>query len=231
MCSHWNSAAARPAPASAEASQWPPSTSSGIGNQASKAPPTPLSAPRPMAASHWPAKGSAPSGRLSAQATSSHSSTAGKASADPPASNPSQACAPAATNITPTATTACTSSKARNTTPTWQTSNTEAGPACAGAAGASVSSTVGPKPVVGSSDGRGGASARLSSCGGSGFMAGGGSIESMDGTSRTLSPTPAAAHSCASVWSCALRVVHHTPWPATHSTRSPRPGRRCFQSR
>ena len=88
------------------------------------------SAPIGTTTHHWPASGSAVIGRFKAQVSSSQSNTAGSAPADPAASSSIQDCKPVAWKLTAIATTACTNSSARNTTPTWHTSNS----ACAGRA-------------------------------------------------------------------------------------------------
>ena len=149
-CSQWNIAAASAAPATAGGLQAGAPSGSPAANHASSAPNAPLAAPSAIATAHWPASGSAPNGRRPAHAASSQSSTDGNATLDPAAITVTHAAIDPAMNIAPIASTPCTKSSARSTTPTWHTSKTEPGAAAAGA-GASASNSVVPKPVEGGS--------------------------------------------------------------------------------
>src|SRR5439155_26353865 len=114
-----------PAPASTGASQRTPLNRSRPVNQPRPQPNSPQAAPRPLAAPHCALSGNAASGCFSRQATSSHSSTPGKATAEPADARASHDAKLLATKSTPTAITTCTNSKARSTTPTWQTSKVD----------------------------------------------------------------------------------------------------------
>src|SRR6185295_15696367 len=81
----------------------------------------------------------------------------------PNANSVTQSGQEAAANRTPTSSRPCTNSSARNTTPTWQTSNAETGPERVDEPGvARPSNAVVPKPVERNSPGRLGGSSRES---------------------------------------------------------------------
>ena len=117
------------------------------GSQASTEPIAPHSAPPPIATPHCAGTGSATSVRLDAHSSSSHISTAGSALPAPSENKASQPAHELAANSTPTASTPCTNSSARSTTPTWQTSKPAAASTGRAAVAARPPNEVVPKPV------------------------------------------------------------------------------------
>ena len=242
MRSHWNITPASAAPTSAGAVRPGRRTASGPGRLASQAPAVPLSAPIVITATHCAACGSAANGRFNAQVSSSHNNTPGSAPALPEASSNSHDCKPPAWNVTASATTTCTNSKPRSTTPTWHTSNSVS--PTGAASGCSGPKLDAPNP----DDAEGAGRLRSGSVRSTKVdmePANDGATEG-DGTQAGQAPGRMALDRIRpqrGVQHCThchqLRrarhghccVVHHTPWPPIHSTRSPKPGLRCFPSR
>ena len=132
------------------ARRWPlhPATAAPPGHHASTEPAEPLNAPNVIASTPLAATGNAPSKRLVPQTSNSHNSTPGSALLALNANSVSQVDQELAANSIATASTPCTNSSARSTTPTWQTSKAEgAGAAMGRVAAAMASKAVDPKPV------------------------------------------------------------------------------------
>jgi len=115
-----------PAPAAAGANQRTASSPSAPTSKGKDQPATALNAPKALTATPARVGESRPSARLQAHVNTNHNNTPGKAIDELTANKPDQAAGVVETNIAPTATSACTNSSARSTTPTWHTSNSAA---------------------------------------------------------------------------------------------------------